>query len=117
MTCDKVQLSGKCDSQGIGQKVLHADKWYLDKPEAVQKIEMHKILYEFEIQTNHAIPAKKQKLMLTNKTKGNCSQVDFVASVNERKRKHRKIHRCCQRAEKATEHEGSGDTNCSSNAC
>ena len=42
-------------------------KWYMHKPESVLKNETHKILRDFEIQTDHLIPARRPDLVLINK--------------------------------------------------
>ena len=41
-------------------KFGHMTKWYLHKPESILENETtHKILWDFEIQTDHLIPAKR----------------------------------------------------------
>ena len=44
----------------------------------------HKILWEFEIQTDHLIPARRRDLMLINKKKKTCHQVDFAVPSDHR---------------------------------
>ena len=39
---------------------------------------MHKILWDFEIQTHHLIPARKPDLMLNEQKKRICHFVDFA---------------------------------------
>ena len=34
-------------------------KWYLHRLESIQENEMHKVLWDFEIQTDHLIPARR----------------------------------------------------------
>ena len=46
---------------------------------------MHKILWDFEIQTDHLIPARRPDLVLINKKKRTCHYVNFVVSVDNRK--------------------------------
>ena len=49
----------------------------MHKPESVLKFETHKIMCDFEIQTDHLIPARKPYIMIINKKKkGNCRLVD-----------------------------------------
>ena len=36
-------------------------------PESVQEIETHKLLWDFEIQTNHLISARRTDLVIVNK--------------------------------------------------
>ena len=42
-------------------KFYHTTKWYMHKSKSVLENQMYKILWEFEIQTNHQIPARKTK--------------------------------------------------------
>ena len=64
------------------------------------------------METDPPIPARGPNQMLINKKKKNkYRQVDFVA--NKGKQKDRQIHGPCQRSEKAVEHEGKSNTNCS----
>ena len=44
--------------------------------------EMYKILWSFEIQTDHQIPAKRPPLVIVNKTKSICRIVDFTIPAN-----------------------------------
>ena len=84
--------------------------------ESVLKKEMQKILWDFEIQTDHLVPAGRPELEIVNMKKRNYWIVDFAAPVdhskNQRKQKKRQIVRSWQRTKKAMEHEGVGDTNC-----
>ena len=45
------------------------NKWYMHKPESVEENEMHKVLWDFEIQTDHLIPARRLELVIVNKRK------------------------------------------------
>ena len=51
-------------------KFDHINKQYMCKPESVRENETHKILWDFEIQTDHPIPSRRQDLVLINKKKG-----------------------------------------------
>ena len=44
-------------------------KWYISNPEYVLENETHKILRDFEIQTDHLITAKRQDLVIIYKQK------------------------------------------------
>ena len=44
----------------------------------------HKILYDFEIQTDHLISTRRINLVIFNKGK-TCCRVDFAVTVNYRK--------------------------------
>ena len=56
----------------------HSTKWYMNKPESVLKNETHKILWDFEIQTDPLIPTRRPDLILINKRKKTCHLMDFV---------------------------------------
>ena len=47
-------------------KFIRTIKWYMHKAESVLENEMHKILWSFEIQTDHQIQAKKPDFWLTS---------------------------------------------------
>ena len=40
-------------------KLNNVNKWYMDKPESVLENETHKILRDFEMQTDHQNPARR----------------------------------------------------------
>ena len=69
----------------------------MHKPESVLENETHKVLCCFEIQTNHLISTKKTDLMIVNKKKRTCRQLDFAVPVDKKKRK---VFRFCQRTKK-----------------
>ena len=52
-------------------------------PESVLKNETHKILQEFEKQTDHRIPARRQDLVIINKTK-TWRLVEFAVPADQR---------------------------------
>ena len=68
---DQTPLGWKFEPLGITQgiEILHTTKWYMHKPETVLKNETPKIHWDFEIQTNHLIPARRPDLVLYNKKK------------------------------------------------
>ena len=43
-------------------KFDYTTKWYKHKPESIVEYEMHKILWDFEIQMDHQIPATRPNL-------------------------------------------------------
>ena len=45
------------------------NKWYMHNPESVQENEMHKILWDFEIQMDHLISPRWPNLAIANKKK------------------------------------------------
>ena len=44
----------------------HTNKWYIYKPESVLENETHKDLWDFEIQTDHQISARRPNLVIVN---------------------------------------------------
>ena len=48
-------------------KFDHITKWYMYKPESAQENEMHKILWNFEIRTDHLIPPRWPNLVVIKK--------------------------------------------------
>ena len=87
--------------------------------------EMHKILWDFEIQTDHLIPAWRLDLVVVNththKKKKEKKKVNLPVSglcrpggplsENQRKRKERGVLTPCKRTKKAMKHEGDCDCN------
>ena len=70
------------------------------KPESILKNETHKILRDFEIQTDHIIHVRRPNLVIINK-KENLSSSGFCHSnrphsENKRKWKERQVLRRCQ---------------------
>ena len=45
-------------------KFDHTTKWYKHKLEFVLENEMHKVLWDFEIQTDHLIPGRRPDLII-----------------------------------------------------
>ena len=67
----------------------------MHKPEFVLESETDKILWDFEIQTDHLIPTKRPDLVII-KNKRTCRRVDFccfsgLQNENKRKRKDRQV--------------------------
>ena len=56
----------------------HTTKWYMHKPESVLENETHNILWDFEVQTDPLILARRPDLVLIDKRKRTCHIVDFV---------------------------------------
>ena len=56
----------------------------MQKPNSAREKETHKILQDFEIQTDHPIPTKRPNLVLINKKKLTCHQMGFTTRVNHR---------------------------------
>ena len=43
-------------------------KWYIHKPESVRENDTHEILYNFEVQTDHLISAKRPDVVIDTKS-------------------------------------------------
>ena len=53
-------------------KFDHTNKWCMHNPESVLENEMHKYLWDFEIQTDHLISARWLDPIIINQKKGTC---------------------------------------------
>ena len=57
----------------------------MHKPESViETHKTHKILWDFEIKTDHLIPARRPDLLLINKKERTCQLVYFAVPSNHR---------------------------------
>ena len=73
-------------------KFDHTNKWYMHNLESILENETHKILWDFEIQTDHLISAIQQDLVIVNKKKRKKKKrkkrtrqiVDYVALPDHR---------------------------------
>ena len=87
----------------------------MHQPKSVLENEMHKILWDFEIQTDHRIPARRSERVIINKKKRNCHLVNSVVPadlrVKKRKKAKGKIFVSFEVAEKAVEYESDYDHN------
>ena len=52
-------------------KFDHTTKWYMHKPAPVLENDNHKLLWDFNIQTDHLIPARRPNLIIINNKKEN----------------------------------------------
>ena len=50
-------------------KFDHTNKWYMHNPAPVGENNTHKLLWDFDIQTDHLISAKRPDLIIINKKK------------------------------------------------
>ena len=62
---DKVIHSKMCKKF----KFDHANKWYMHNLAHVLENDTHKLLWDFDIQTNHLIPARRPDLIIINNKK------------------------------------------------
>ena len=53
-------------------------KWYEHEPESVLESEDCKILWDFSIQTNHVIEARRPDLVVVDKKRRTCEIIDFA---------------------------------------
>ena len=53
-------------------------------PAPVLENDMHKLVWDFDIQTDHLIPARRPDIILINKKKRICKIVDFVVPADHR---------------------------------
>ena len=65
-------------------KFDHTTKCYMHKPESVPENETHKILWDFEIKTDHLIPARRPDLMIIKKKRRTRQIVDFAVTADYR---------------------------------
>ena len=71
-------------------KFDHTNKWYMNKSAPVLQNDTHKLLCDFNIQTDHLIPARRPDLIVINKKKKKkkkkriCKIVDFVVPADHR---------------------------------
>ena len=63
-------------------------KWNMHNPESNLENETHKTLWDFEIQTNHLISARRPDLVIVNKKKRTSRIMDLaIPAVNRVKQK------------------------------
>ena len=64
----------------------HTNKWYMHNPAPFQEKDLHKLLWDFNIQTDHLIPVRRPDLIIINKKKKKriCKIVDFVVPADYR---------------------------------
>ena len=62
----------------------HWNKWYMHNPVPVIENDSHKLLWDFNIQTDHLIPARRPDLILINKRKSICKIVHFAVPADHR---------------------------------
>ena len=60
----------------------HTNKRYRHNPASVLENDTHKILWDFDIQTDYLILARRPDLIIINKKKRICKIVDFAVPVD-----------------------------------
>ena len=67
-------------------KFDHTNKWYMHNPAPVLENDSHKLLRDFDIQTDHLIPARGPDLIIINKKKRTCIIVDYAVPADHRRK-------------------------------
>ena len=63
----------------------HTNKWHMHNPAPLLENESHKLLWDFNIQTDNLIPARRPDLIIINKKKKRiCKIVDFAVPADHR---------------------------------
>ena len=102
-------------------KFDHANKWYMHNPALVLENDTHKLLWNFDIQTNHLISTRRPDLIIINqnkmKEKKICKIVDFAVPADHIIRlkecvKRNKYLDLARELKKIMEYEGDNYTNC-----
>ena len=62
----------------------HTNKWYMHNPAPILENDMHKLLWDINIQTDHLIPARRQDLIIINKKMRICKTVYFAVPADHR---------------------------------
>ena len=65
------KLGRKCNFEA-------GDKWYEREPESVLDNEDYKILWDFSIQTDHVVEARRPDLVVVDKKERSCQTIDFA---------------------------------------
>ena len=77
--CSKLAQESKTRHDWVGKvinsqmckkfKFDHMNKWYMHNPAAVLKNDTHKLLWDFDVQTDHLISARRPDFIVINKKK------------------------------------------------
>ena len=65
-------------------KFEYANKWYMHNPAPVLENDTQKLFWDFDIQTDHLISARRRDLIIINRKKKICKIVDFVVPADHR---------------------------------
>ena len=60
------------------------EKWHKHEPEKVVENNSWKILWDFTIQTDHVIEARRPDMIIIDKTKNECKIIDFACPFDRR---------------------------------
>ena len=67
-------------------KFDHTNKWYMHNPASVLENDTHKLLWDFDIQADHLISARRPDQIImnnNNKKKRTCKIVDFAVPADQ----------------------------------
>ena len=89
----------------------------MHNPAPVLENDLHKLLWDFNIQTDHLIPARRPDLIIINKKKRTYKIVDFAVPADHRIKqkeceKRDKYLDLARELKKTVEHAGDNYTNC-----
>ena len=89
----------------------------MHNPESVLENETHKLLWDFEIQTDHLISARRTDLIMINKKERTCRIVDFAVSADHKVKlkeseKRDKCPNLARELKKTVENESNAYTSC-----
>ena len=95
----------------------HTNKWYMHNQAPVLENDSHKLLWDFNIQTDHLIPAGRPDLIIINKRKRICKIVDVAVPADHRinlKESEKKVKYLdlARELKKTVEHESNNCANC-----
>ena len=65
-------------------KFDHTNKWYMHKPTPVLANDTHKLLWDFDIHTDHLISTRRPDLIIIKKKKRTCKIVEFAVPADHR---------------------------------
>ena len=65
-------------------KFDYTNKWYMHNPAPVLENNTHKLLWDFDIHTDHLISARRPDLIIINQKKRTCKIVDFAVPADHR---------------------------------
>ena len=71
------KLARKCNFEA-------ADKWYEHEPESILENEDYQILWDFSIETDHVIEARRPVLVVVDKKERSCKIIDFAVPGDSR---------------------------------
>ena len=71
------KLARKCNFEA-------GDQWYEHEPESVLESEDYKILWNFNIQTDHVVEARRPDLVVADKKRRTCKIIDFAVAGDSR---------------------------------